>query len=506
MNTYRIALNFVTLKTNRFLGAIVLAIAFMFFGPTAFAQKQFGAEDLKADLKELRQAVLDTHQNPFTYCTESDFEAAYDSACVAIADSMGRVTFAREVGKFLSVLKDSHCYLNYRILMKEHSSGGGHFVSFKVRSIDSTLYCYGDKEGLLPDGSTLISVNGHDATELFEVVSDYAMYEGDSQRGHLRISETIYPQLIAHLADIEEKNELVIRWASSGKIDTVLYPGRDLKYLKKRAKKNKPTAKQSLKINEQLSLGVLTIGSFNYKSSRYYNRFLRKSFARLDKADVENLVIDIRDNTGGKADRAEILYAYLAGKEINMPEYIIAKQSEVSMERNANIYKGFTKFAINHFFRKNEEIQHYLTMVHMEVGEVDTFYYSEPEAPKKRHRFEGNTYLLMNGKSGSASVNFASGFRQLGLGPVMGESCLGPESGTWGNPGSFKLPNTKLKVFLSTIRFGADGSFTHDPAPMQPDEHIPYNVEDMKNEVDTQLEYLKDLLRKPESSLGKSQD
>lgn len=488
------SLSFVTLNKQIFksLGCLILGLTF--FIPNSDAQKKFGAEDLKLALSELRQTILDTHQNPFTYCTEQEFDAAYDSTSEAIADSMDRMSFAREVGRFLSVLKDSHCYLNYSVLLGEHRKYGGHFVAFKVRLIDSSLYAYSDKEGLIPEGTQIISINGMDALDLFKQVGDYAMYEGDSFTGHTRITEAIYPQIVAVLAKIEDKNTFIVQGHSSEVPDTLIYPGRDVKYLKKNSEKKLTSEIQSLTLDSDLKLGVLKIGSFNWKTGRSYRRFLKRSFKTIKNEGIENLVVDIRDNTGGKADRAEMLYSYLSDQEINMPEFIIAKQSKVCIERNKKIYKGLTRFAINHFYKKNEEVQHYRTMMKMEEGEVDTFYYAQPEEPKTKYAFKGKTFLLMNGKSGSASVNFASGFKQLNIGTIVGEPCLGPESGTWGNPGSYSLTTSDLKVFLSTIRFGANGSFEVDPTAVQPDHHVPYNISDMVNDVDTQLEFVKGLL------------
>lgn len=455
------------------------------------AQSWLQHADMSSDLKELKQTILDTHQNPFTYCTEDEFNAVFDTAFAQLNDSLPLIDFARITASCLNVVKDSHCYLNYSSLMMEHRRFGGRFLSLKVRWIDSTLYCVEDREGLIPVGAELIEYNGHALDSLFEEVKLFAMQEGDSEVGKIRITEAIFPQICPMLALTKAENQLLVRFPLRDKSDLITYPGRTAKYMRKNAPKRKNDHWESLSIDAESDVAVLRIGSFNWKSTSHYHRFLKKSFRTIEREDVQTLVIDIRDNTGGKADRAEIIYSYLNGSPINMPEYIIAKQSEISRERNHKIYRGLTRFIINNFYKKNEEVQHFRTMINMKDAEVDTFFYKDPEPPSNKYRFKGDVLLLMNGKSGSASVNFASGFRRLGLGPIVGEPCLGPISGTWGNPGIYRMPNCGLKVFLSTIRFGADGTFDVARESLQPDHHIPYNSKDLARNRDTQLNFIK---------------
>ena len=110
----------------------------------------------------------------------------------------------------------------------------------------------------------------------------------------------------------------------------------------------------------------------------------------------------------------------------------------------------------------------------------------------KKHRFKGKNFLLMNGSSGSASVNLASGFKSQKMGQIIGEPCLGPMSGTWGNPAVYKLPNTGILVYISTIRFNANNKFEVDPSPIKPDIQVEYTRVDHENERDPVIEKVKE--------------
>ncbi|MGB0425111.1 MAG: hypothetical protein ACPGED_12340, partial [Flavobacteriales bacterium] len=95
------------------------------------------------------------------------------------------------------------------------------------------------------------------------------------------------------------------------------------------------------------------------------------------------------------------------------------------------------------------------------------YYNGAPSVPNRP--YEGQCILLIDGLSGSASVNLAAGFRMSEIGPIYGQPCLGPMTGTWGNPAPESLNNSGINIFISTIRFNADRNFNTSAEPIAPD-------------------------------------
>ena len=118
--------------------------------------------------------------------------------------------------------------------------------------------------------------------------------------------------------------------------------------------------------------------------------------------------------------------------------------------------------------KHDEQVAHYLRMRELPIGARDTLVYTA-KPPIEKHRFDGKCYLLMDGLSGSASVSMASVFRQYDRGLILGTPCLGPMSGTWGNPATVHLPETELDIVVSTLRFDATGHFDRTPTSILPD-------------------------------------
>jgi C-terminal processing protease CtpA/Prc len=315
------------------------------------------------------------------------------------------------------------------------------------------------------------------------------MVEGNATAGHERITDAVFPVALGWMVQLKELNTLKVALPGRGEVTEVqvkAFTPSELKGLQRKERVKKET--YQLKLLPDSNLAVLKIGSFSYQSAGKYHRFLKKSFKRIKRSGLNNLAIDLRNNTGGNSDRMEMLFGYLTPNPPAVPANIIAKQSPTSQAHISRQYKGLKRFVIDHFYKGNEDAINYRKMAALEPGVTDTLYYTKGPKPEDKKRFQGTTYLLINGRSGSASVNFASIFKSMNLGLVLGEPCLGPKSGTWGNAANAELPNSQIKLYLSTIRYNTDNLFLVDPDPVQPDVFIEYTPEDLRYLHDPVLE------------------
>ena len=94
-------------------------------------------------------------------------------------------------------------------------------------------------------------------------------------------------------------------------------------------------------------------------------------------------------------------------------------------------------------------------------------------------KFDGNSFLLIDGLSGSASVLFTSAFHRNELGMVLGEDCLGPLSGTWGNPTNIRLKNSGMNILVSVLRTNGTDDYLTSPEPISPQVTIQYKAMDL---------------------------
>jgi C-terminal processing protease CtpA/Prc len=105
-------------------------------------------------------------------------------------------------------------------------------------------------------------------------------------------------------------------------------------------------------------------------------------------------------------------------------------------------------------------------------------------------KYLGKCYLAINGTSISASVDCASWFRQINRGVILGEPCMGPLTGTCGNPISFSLKNTGIEVLTSTMRSYTKPRFVIQNEAIIPDVVLKNTLGNFRQKKDVVYEYL----------------
>lgn len=449
---------------------------------------------LREDLQMLRRLVLEVHPDPFIYCTPEAFDAAIDSAAKRVEGGMRYHEFAALVAEVLRNIQDSHTLVQYSAVLQPYRVMGGRFVDFDLVSLGDTLVIRKDREGILPVGSQIIRVGAASAAELYDSISQFTLQEGESTVSAQRVTEVLFPSFLGVFTQLSDQTEVEIIAPLSNTPQTVNYPTRSSQELRKvRRKAIKVDPAYDFQIYDGGKFAVLKIGTFDYKSFRRYSRMLKRSFKQLEKQQVEHLAIDLRDNTGGRANRVEELLTYfIDSAPIVVPANIVAKQSEASAARFKREFNGWSRFWLKVFTSPDSEVRKYAAIADMPIGSIDTVYFEEGRDAKRKYFFEGKPYLMMNGLSGSASSNFAAIFKLSQLGTIVGEPCLGPLSGTWGNPVPVRLKNTKLPLYIASIRFNLSNSFEYDPAPVMPDVSVLETLQSITDGRDRWMEILRE--------------
>lgn len=461
------------------------------------------AETLWDDLDMLRERILDTHQNPFTYCSEDEFESAYDLAYNRVGNGLFYYDYARVVSDFLRVLRDSHTYVDFGSQFEYYTHNDGRYCSFGVHETPQGLLIAYDRDSILSEGYRMLSFNGYSAEEINSTIYSYSVSEGNSPEGTLRMKDALFPGMFPMHFPVFEYNTVCLQPPGTADTLCLSYPGRtaeEWQQLRKEARKqaqkgkSKSRAEQdttnaididdtyALQFVDSLDLAIVKVGSFSHRSDRHFVRSMNRIFKAIKDRKTANIAIDLRDNFGGKASRALSLLGYAGVEKGKLPSNVVYKQSELARQRNNNALTRFQEKYLDIFYRKNEEWQHFKRMLNLPQGKADTLYY-KGTATISRYSFYGPASVWVNGRSASASVIFTSIFRKESRGPVLGQPCLGPESGTWGNPTPFVLENSGLPLYFSTIRLNSDDSFSAAPDNIVPDIRIPFTLKNGREDL-----------------------
>jgi C-terminal processing protease CtpA/Prc len=196
---------------------------------------------------------------------------------------------------------------------------------------------------------------------------------------------------------------------------------------------------RTLEIDSSRLFATMRINTFSKGKLR---SFYRTSFRSLRKKHIQQLIVDIRLNGGGRVYASTLLTKYLADDKFKIADSIYA---------NTNTLKPFMKYYKNGFFN---ELQLRLISKRKSDGRFHQVRYETTTfSPKKRNHFNGKVYVLTSGPTFSASCLFANIVRHQDNITLLGEETGG---GWYGNSGimipTFKLPHTKVSIRMPLFR------------------------------------------------------
>jgi len=97
--------------------------------------------------------------------------------------------------------------------------------------------------------------------------------------------------------------------------------------------------------------------------------------------------------------------------------------------------------------------------------------------------------------SASASGLLTNAIADANLATIVGEETGCTTNGCFGQAAWFTLPNTKLRARISLFRFMSSSRFDYDNRGYMPEHEVPDKLEDLIEGKDTQLEYVRNLVR-----------
>jgi len=255
------------------------------------------------------------------------------------------------------------------------------------------------------------------------------------------------------------------------------------KYTKERARNFKFLVTDSLH-----TVSYLKIRSFNKGN---YKKFYQESFAKIDSAQSENLIIDLRGNLGGRIAEIDELYSYLTDKQ-----YLFIKEAKMTKSKSF-IYpfmhsKSWLKKSVTTLLYPFIIVFQGVKVKKINGNPNFQFKSSKLRKPKTAN-YKGKIYVLINGTSFSASTIISNHLQATKRATFVGEETGGAYNGTVaGIFANIELPNSKIRMRIGLMSIKTPYSIEPDGFGVQPDIHI----KTTKLDKDEQLEWiLNDILK-----------
>ena len=247
-------------------------------------------------------------------------------------------------------------------------------------------------------------------------------------------------------------------------------------------------------------VGYMNIRGFNNGN---YRKFYKESFKKLDLSKTKNLILDLRDNGGGRIDEIDYLYSFLTNTN-----YKLIEESEV------NSRLPFFNFLMSNTTPNSLKIAsgilapfiviHNLIKTKKKEGKIYyKFRFSKEKKPNPLN-FKGSLYVITNGNSFSASSLLSTHLKANKRAVFVGEETGGAYNGcVAGIYKIYEMPTTKLKIRMGLMQIEAPYKQTPDGYGVMPDVEISPSIEDRKQHKDSELGWiLNDIYKKEISFLN----
>ena len=446
------------------------------------------------DFLTLRTIIFETVVDPYATMTPTAWDSLLTQIERQLTIPQSQLDFYFSILPAVQALEDIHTRIWLPQQAYPYYWEGGMYLPVSVRQAGQELIILKDKEGIIPKGSVIRRINGHDVDSLFALIVATQFTDGKLPDPRTRLAESDFMSRLGWFLPLDSLVRVDIK-LPTGADSSIAYPSLQANTYKppKPTKEEKKVLPWSFSVLDSLPVAVMSIKSFsNGGGSKYYS-FLRESFQTLDKDNIPYLIIDIRKNTGGYLGRGEALFRYLIDAPTPYTYASIVKGSAIAKDGlKERFFLPGISFGLFPW-TKSKDLR---TIWKTEPGDLDTLYYKPAKPFKPSKQYQGEIILLTDGLSISNSALFRNAMAHYQLGTNVGTTVAGLSFGTYGNSTAFKLPLSGISGTISTMRVISHprGMIVSD-APILPEHIVDWSVEDWLNQRDTQLEYALNLIK-----------
>lgn len=430
------------------------------------AQNQFSKSDVLSDLVFLKTSLEKTHINLYAYTSKEEFAQNYSKVKKDIEkkDSLSLLETINQFQKVVSKADNAHTRIPFPVEPYiAFAQAGGTIFPLELAFENGRALLrknWSDKE--LKLGVVIKSVNGKDIEdilqEIYPQISAERLYFKNAQ-----LEMFSFPRYYWRV--FGEFKEFEVEVIEEGVLST--YKLKAIKAMEDYEMKRNDILKREMKFSFlSSSTAYIQPGDFGGDLEKY-QQFIDSVFIEIQGKFIKNLVIDLRNHSGGDDAFGDYLVSYIANKPFNWNSKFQLKSSELLKEdvrKNRDSTERYWKSILMH-----------------KDGEIYDYEFNPYQPQPKTKRYNGKVYVLVNRQSYSQSTVTAAQIQDYGFGIIVGEE-TGEYPNLYASIFSYKLPKTGISVDTSKGRIFRVSGAKNDRGVI-PDIIIKDHLLDDKDEV-----------------------
>lgn len=482
------------------------------YTPEQISKLRYTKDEIEEDVAVLKKTLEYIHPNLYKFRSKELLDQDFQNLKAEMLADPSLPNVFKSVSRFAANIQCSHTFTNLwnqGASVKKAIFYQTDKVPFTFSRIGNRLFIDRDasEEQSLEKGLEIISINGAAAGEIMERLAQYITSDGSNYEKRLQ-RITLSGQQKYELFDIffplefgsQERFELQLQNGITKECKTVTVKA--LTKTKRTAILQKRYADFESKfadgwvfklLNE--NTGYLKVSSFAvYNHDFDWKGFIDRSFQQLKASKANNLIIDIRGNEGGDGSVGEYMLKHVIQKPVHIP----ASQSTTAYRKIPEELKTYISTwddnPYNWGWKVKKQKNGGYKMRTLLGGRGKKYKPMEDG-------FKGKTYLLTDAENSSATHMMASYVKKFEMATIVGQATGGNQLGSNGGYYFFtRLPNSRVEIDIPVFGiqlFPKDKTLVD--GGIQPDVLVEKNVSDFINGVDTELEYVLDLIGQREN-------
>ncbi|MEN3324572.1 S41 family peptidase [Mariniflexile soesokkakense] len=487
-------------------------------------------EDLKTDVDKVYRQLKKNHPKLYQYTPKEVLDYKFDSLKTSITTPINSREFYKKLAPVVAQVKQGHISVglaNMHFTKKERKKlkkEKFEFYDLDFEYLNDKLWVSNTKgEYSTLIGSEVVKIDNEKADDLLNIYktrfsSDgynktlYNKYVGkgfsalyykdkgfkDSLSVTFKLNDSLFNKTFKRVEKEKKKDSIALDSLKPAEI--VKLTPLEKKELRKAAKVKRQFKRKHGFINKaegytrnfkfleaDSMVAYMNIKSF---SNGNYKKFYKESFEMLDSLKTKSLVLDLRDNGGGRIAEIDYLYAYLTNQNYNLVE-----ESEVNTR--LPYFKYLMSNTMPFVVKVSTVIVSPIIIVQNLIKtkrKDDKIYYKLRFSKEKEPHplnYKGQLYVIINGSSFSASSLLSTHLKANKRAVFVGEETGGAYNGcVAGIYKVYEMPTSKLKIRMGLMQIEAPQKQTPDGYGIKPDVEIVPSIEDRKQHRDPELDWI----------------
>ncbi|MEY1639252.1 S41 family peptidase [Tenuifilum osseticum] len=462
----------------------------------SYGQKQdYSKNEVIKVLDEIRSSIEVVHPNPYHSTSKQNIDSIQKSLVQNLPDQLSEIELYKVLLPIVNSFNDGHIQLPCpfgKYLNKGLNNGKGLFPFTLYQNNDDVFIKISVFDEIVKPGYQLVSI---DNKSIGSIIDDYSRYK-HSDNLVIRKSKVVDDFTALDFFANRGKDSYLIGYKRS-KNDSVQFctiNSAKIKDIIKFNRSYKPNNTEYfsnsiiklpnliyLQLHPSKNVALLTLPSFDISKDQelVYKEKIDSVFSILNARKIDTLLIDIRNNEGGRDYPSLCILDYIATNDYSMGKAYLKRSLH-----QKKLYEEILKEELSDSsYLKSPEYNNYFLTNDGSIVELD----SSAIKVKNRVKYNGKVFVLIGSKTFSAALTFASTCKCYNFATLIGEETFGRTS-TYTSlvPIQLSIPNITLMVAHRMVKNACSQGFNYG---LTPDIEIKRTHDDYLNGKDSVIEY-----------------